>query len=64
MAQKGQWKEQSGWPVDAEEWKKLQGWIVRRKLKLAQATRAAFPKDIAKIFGELYPILRFTSLQD
>jgi uncharacterized protein (TIGR02453 family) len=62
--QKGEWKEQSGWPVDPEEWEKLQAWIVRRKLKLGDATRATFSKDIAKIFGELYPILEFTSLQD
>jgi uncharacterized protein (TIGR02453 family) len=63
-AQKGEWKEQYGWPDDPEEWKKLQAWIVRKRLKLGDATRAAFPKDLAKIFGELYPILRFTSLQD
>ena len=40
------------------------GWIVRRKLKSADATRAAFPRDIAKIFRELYPLLHFTSLND
>jgi uncharacterized protein (TIGR02453 family) len=63
-AAKGEWKEQKGWPRAAEEWGKLHAWIVRRKLKLADATRAAFPKDIAKIFRDLYPLLRFTSLSD
>ncbi len=62
--EKKEWKEQRGWPADPEHWKKLQAWIVRRKLKSADATRATFPRDIAKIFSELYPLLKFTSLQD
>lgn len=63
-SQKGDWTEQAGWPMDPEYWKKVQAWIVRRKLKTADATRATFPREIAKIFRELYPLLRFTSLQD
>jgi uncharacterized protein (TIGR02453 family) len=63
-SQKGDWTEQAGWPIDPEYWKKVQAWIVRRKLKTADATRATFPQEIAKIFRELYPLLRFTSLQD
>jgi uncharacterized protein (TIGR02453 family) len=62
--EKKEWKEQRGWPAAPEDWKKLQAWIVRRKLKSADATRATFPGDIAKIFRELYPLLKFTSLQD
>jgi uncharacterized protein (TIGR02453 family) len=63
-AVKGDWTEQKGWPTGPEDWKKLQAWIVRRKLKSGDATRATFPRDIAKIFRELYPLLRFTSLND
>jgi len=63
-AAKGEWTEQKGWPSGPEDWKKLQAWIVRRKLKSADATRATFPRDIAKIFRELYPLLQFTSLND
>jgi uncharacterized protein (TIGR02453 family) len=63
-SQKGDWTEQAGGPMDPEYWKKVQAWIVRRKLKTADATRATFPREIAKIFRELYPLLRFTSLQD
>jgi uncharacterized protein (TIGR02453 family) len=63
-SQKGDWRVQAGWPMDPEYWKKVQAWIVRRKLKTADATRATFPREIAKIFRELYPLLRFTSLQD
>jgi uncharacterized protein (TIGR02453 family) len=63
-AVKGDWTEQKGWPTGTEDWKKLQAWIVRRKLKSGEATRTTFPRDIAKIFRELYPLLRFTSLSD
>jgi uncharacterized protein (TIGR02453 family) len=63
-SEKGDWTKHDGWPAAAEEWKKLQGWIVRAKLKPASATRATFPRDIAKIFRDLYPLLRFTSLDD
>ena len=63
-AVKGDWKEQKGWPAGPEDWRKLQGWIVRRKLKPSEAMRATFPQAIAKIFRELYPVLQFTSLND
>ena len=32
-SEKKEWKEQRGWPAGPEDWKKLQAWIVRRKLK-------------------------------
>jgi len=64
VAVKGDWTEQKGWPTGPEDWKKLQAWIVRRKLKSSDATRTTFPRDIVKIFRELYPLLRFTSLND
>jgi uncharacterized protein (TIGR02453 family) len=62
--EKGEWTKHPGWPVLQEEWKKLRGWIVRCKLTPAAATRASYPRDLAKIFRELYPLLRFTSLGD
>ena len=62
--EKKEWTERDGWPRNSEDWEKLQGWIVRRKLKTADATRATFPLEIAKIFREVYPLLRFTSLQE
>ncbi len=58
---KGEWAEQKGWPAGLDDWKKLNAWIVRRKLKPSAATQASFPRDIAKTFRELYPLLRFTS---
>lgn len=62
--EKKEWTQQKGWPRDAEDWKKLQGWIVRKKMKPSEATRATFPQEVAKIFRELYPLLKFTSLAD
>src|SRR5467141_5031117 len=31
--EKGNWTKHDGWPVRAEDWKKIQGWIVRRKMR-------------------------------
>jgi len=60
--EKGAWTKHSGWPV--QDGKKLQGWIVRRKLTPLAATRNAFPRELSKIFRDLFPLLRFTSLRD
>lgn len=62
--ERGEWTKRSGWPVAPENWKKLLAWIVRRKLSPAAALRASFPRDVTKIFRELYPLLRFTSLPE
>jgi uncharacterized protein (TIGR02453 family) len=60
--EKKEWRERDGWPASLEEWKKLQGWIVRKKLKPWAATRAKFTRDVAAIFRDVYPLLQFTSL--
>ncbi len=60
--EKGEWTKHSGWPIAPESWNRILAWIVRRKLSPAAATRATFPRDIANIFRELYPLLRYTSL--
>lgn len=62
--QKGEWTKHDGWPITAEDWKKLQGWIVRRRLTTGAATRGSFPRDVTKIFRDVFPLLRFTSLRD
>jgi uncharacterized protein (TIGR02453 family) len=62
--QRGEWTQHSGWPTAKEDWKKIQAWIVRRKLTPAAATRVTFPSEAAKIFRDVYPLLRFTSLPD
>jgi len=62
--QKGEWTKHSGWPADPGDWEKILAWIVRHKMSPAAATHAQFPKEIARVFRELYPLLRFTSLPD
>jgi uncharacterized protein (TIGR02453 family) len=59
--EKGEWTKHSGWPA-FEDWKTLKGWIVRRKLSPAAATREAFPRELLKTHRDLFPLLRFTSL--
>jgi uncharacterized protein (DUF2461 family) len=61
--EKGEWTKHESWPT-SEEWKKLRGWVVRRKLTPAMATRGSFPREIEAIFRELFPLFRFTSLRD
>ena len=62
-AEKGEWKQHDGWPA-RENWKKLQAWIVRREFSTAAATRKAFCGEVVRIFRDLHPLLRFTSLQN
>jgi hypothetical protein len=60
---KGEWTQKSGWPT-TPDWKKLQAWIVRRKFAPTAATRASFPREATKVFRDMYPLLRFTSLPE
>ena len=60
--EKGQWTKHEGWPVQPENWKKIQGWIVRRKMTPGTATKVDFPKELAKIFKEVYSLLKFTTI--
>jgi len=61
---RGEWTKHPGWPVSIEDWKKIQAWIVRRKFAPSAATRASFPREAAKVFRDLYPLVRFTSLPE
>jgi uncharacterized protein (TIGR02453 family) len=61
---KGEWTKNEGWPVDPENWKKIQAWVVRKRMAPTAALRTAFSRDVITIFREVYPILRFTSLMD
>jgi uncharacterized protein (TIGR02453 family) len=60
--EKGEWTKHKSWPTAPENWKKILAWIVRRKMKPSAATRASFPGEATKIFRDLYPLLKFTSL--
>jgi len=60
--EKGEWTKHDGWPTEPETWKKIQAWIVRKKMKPSVASQVAFPKVLEKTFRELYPLVEFTSL--
>jgi uncharacterized protein (TIGR02453 family) len=62
--EKGEWTKHSGWPTATEDWKKILAWIVRQKLTPAAAKQTSFPRETAKLFRDLYPLLRFTSLPE
>ena len=61
---KGEWTKHEGWPTAPEDWKKIQAWIVRRKFAPSAATRASFPREVGKVFRDLFPLVRFTSLPE
>lgn len=60
--EKGEWTKHESWPTDAADWRKIQAWIVRKKMSPTAARRAAFPKDVLKVFRDIYPLLKFTSI--
>lgn len=59
---KGQWTRHQGWPTEPEDWKKILAWIVRKKMKPAAAMRPAFRGELIKVFRDVYPLLKFTSV--
>ena len=59
--EKGEWTKRNGWPLSAEEWKKVKGWIVRKKFTTAAATRASFLREAARVFRDVFPLLEFTT---
>jgi uncharacterized protein (TIGR02453 family) len=60
--EKGEWTKHQGWPTALEDWKKILAWIVRKKMKPAAATSTAFRGEVIKVFRDLYPLVRFTSI--
>ena len=61
---KGEWTKREGWPTDVEDWKKLQAWIVRKKMKPSAVTKEEFSRELIKVFREVYPLLKFTSVAE
>lgn len=62
--EKGEWTKHEGWPTEPENWKKIQAWIVRKKMKPSEAIRQGFTEELVKVFKDVYPLLKFTSLAD
>ncbi len=61
--EKREWTKHDGWPSSREEWEKLLGWVVRRKMIASAPTRPDFVAEISKTFRDLFPLYRFTSLR-
>jgi len=59
--EKGEWTQRKTGPAKPEDWKRLQAWIVRRKLTPAAAMRRGFEGEIARIFREVYPLSSFST---
>jgi uncharacterized protein (TIGR02453 family) len=62
--EKGQWTKHQGWPLGPEDWKKLRGWVVRRKFPPSAAMRPKFVADVSRLFREVHPLFEFVSLPD
>jgi len=61
---KGEWTKHQGWPTHVEDWKKIQAWIVRTKMKPSAGNRVKFQQEIVRVFKDVYPLLKFTSFAD
>ena len=60
-SEKGEWTKHDGWPVKSEDWKKLQGWVVRKKFAVSAASGSRLATDVGRIFRDVYPLFEFTS---
>lgn len=63
-SEKGNWTKRSGWLLEPEDWKRLRGWVVRRKLPRNAAVGPAFEREVAAIFRQVYPLYSFTTSPD
>jgi uncharacterized protein (TIGR02453 family) len=62
--EKGAWTKHHGFPVTSEDWARLQALIVRRRFSAHAASATSFPKDAMRVFRDLFPLYRFTSMAD
>ena len=61
--EKGEWTKHDGWPVSQEDWKRILGWVVRRKFTRGAALKNSFSRGVTQVYRDLYPILEFTSIR-
>jgi uncharacterized protein (TIGR02453 family) len=59
-SEKKDWIKHAGWPIESDEWKKLQAWIVRRKFSPSAATKPNFIREVAKVFSDVVPLYAFS----
>ena len=60
-SEKGEWTKHNGWPLEPLQWKKLKGWVVRRKFPPRTASRPAFVTGVAGLFRDVYPLFSFVT---
>jgi uncharacterized protein (TIGR02453 family) len=64
LTERKEWNKREGWPLTPADWEKLQAWIVRKKMKPAQATKPDFVRTVEKVFKDLMPVWRMTSARE
>ena len=55
-SEKGDWIKHDGWPASSDDWKRMKGWIVRRRMKSSEALRPGFATEVRKVFREVFPL--------
>lgn len=56
-----EWTQHRGVPKTPEDWDRLLGWVVRRRIKLRAACSPSVLGEIQGIFKELYPLYVFSA---
>ena len=59
--EKREWTKHQGFPAGPGDWKRMKGWVVRKRFAPSSRELAAgrFPAAVKKIFRELYPLYAF-----
>ena len=63
-AGKAAWTKHAGFPGKLEDWERLKGLVVRKRLSPAAALRPGFSRAVAKVFEDLFPLYRFAVMAD
>jgi uncharacterized protein (TIGR02453 family) len=64
LSSKGGWTRREGFPSRPDDWERLCGWVVRRPFAPGDAARSTFPRNITRVFEDVFPLFAFTSLED
>ncbi len=62
--EKGEWTKHQGLPAKPGDWKRMKGWVVRKRFAPSSRELSAgrFPVAVKKIFRELYPLYAFCAV--
>lgn len=59
--EKGEWRKVEGSPKSVDDWRHVNGWVVRKALSPARASAPRFLEDVQQNFAQLYPLYAFSS---